>query len=163
MGKTAEEGRGVKGLIRKASMEDVQHIHKLVNFYAAKGAMLPRSLSEICEEIRNFFVYEVDGEVVGCCALQPMWLDLAEIRSLAMDGRFQGEGIGSDLVRACLKDAKGLGVKRVFALTISPGFFERLGFERIPKEELPHKIWSECIKCPKFPNCDEVAVQKIID
>ncbi|HID56071.1 TPA: N-acetyltransferase [Candidatus Poribacteria bacterium] len=150
-------------MIRKAFMKDIHHIHRLVNFYAAKGAMLPRPLSEICEEIRNFFVCEIEGEIVGCCALQPSWIDLAEIRSLAVDERYRGKGVGRKLVEVCLDDARLLGVRRVFALTNSPEFFERLGFERIPKEELPHKIWSECIRCPKFPNCDEVAVQKILD
>jgi len=125
--------------------------------------MLPRPLSEICEDIRNFFVCEIGGEIVGCCALQPSWIDLAEIRSLAVDERYQGKGLGKKLVKVCLEDARSLGIRKVFALTNSPGFFERLGFERIPKEELPHKIWSECIRCPKFPNCDEVAVQKILD
>jgi len=150
-------------MIRKASMRDIRHIHRLVNFYAAKGAMLPRPLSEICEDIRSFFVCEIGGEIVGCCALQPSWIDLAEIRSLAVDERHQGKGVGKKLVKVCLEDARSLGIRKVFALTNSPGFFERLGFERIPKEELPHKIWSECIRCPKFPNCDEVAVQKILD
>ncbi|RKY00969.1 N-acetyltransferase [Candidatus Poribacteria bacterium] len=145
--------------IRKASMGDAVRIHALVNFYASKEMMLPRSLSEICENIRNFFVCEIDGEVVGCCALQPVWLDLAEVKSLAVDERFWGRGIGSRLVRACLEDALRLGVRRVFALTKIPAFFERLGFRQIDKEELPHKIWSECIRCPKFPNCDEVAVE----
>ncbi|HEX29364.1 TPA: N-acetyltransferase [Candidatus Poribacteria bacterium] len=163
MVETGEKSRGVKRVIRKASMRDIRHIHRLVNFYADKGAMLPRPLSEICEDIRNFFVCEIGGEIVGCCALQPSWIDLAEIRSLAVDERYQGKGLGKKLVKVCLEDARSLGIRKVFALTNSPGFFERLGFERIPKEELPHKIWSECIRCPKFPNCDEVAVQKILD
>lgn len=145
-------------MIRKARIADVKIIHKLLLNYAKDGLMLSRSLSELYEGIRDFYVYEDQGEVVGTVCLQICWEDLAEVRSLAvMEGRGL-RGIGRQLVEACLDEARELGLKRVFALTYKPGFFEKLGFNLIEKSELPHKIWTDCIKCPKFPECDELAL-----
>ena len=135
---------------------DIQH---LVNAFAAKDAMLPRAISTIYENIRDFYVADDDGRVIGCCALHVTWGDLAEVKSLAVDESTQGRGLGKVLVETCLNDARDLGVPRVFALTYVPGFFEKLGFARIDKATLPHKIWSECINCPKFPDCGEEAVE----
>ncbi len=147
-------------MIRKAKMGDVPGIQSLVNSFAARDAMLPRSLSAIYECIRDFYVAEQDGRVVGCCALHVTWGDLAEVKSLAVDESAQGKGYGSRLLEACLAEAGDLGVPRVFALTYVPDFFERAGFSRVDKSTLPHKIWSECINCPKFPDCGEEAVEK---
>ncbi|MHB1397547.1 MAG: N-acetyltransferase [Trichloromonadaceae bacterium] len=145
-------------MIRKARIADVKIIHKLLLNYAKDGLMLSRSLSELYEGIRDFYVYEDQGEVVGTVCLQICWEDLAEVRSLAViEGRGL-RGIGRQLVEACLDEARELGLKRVFALTYKPGFFEKLGFHLIEKSELPHKIWTDCIKCPKFPECDELAL-----
>ncbi len=145
-------------MIRKARMADAKPIHKLLLNYAQQGLMLSRSLADIYEGIRDFYVFEVGGEVVGTVCLHICWSDLAEVRSLAVDGRQGGRGIGRRLVEACLSEACGLGIPRVFALTYKPGFFSKLGFREIEKSELPQKIWSDCIKCPKFPECDEIAM-----
>lgn len=146
--------------IRKATVEDVKEIQKLVNYYAKRERMLPRSLNELYESIRNFFVYAEGKKIYGCCALNIDWEDLAEIKSLAVAKSRTGRGIGRKLLECCLKDAKTLKVKKVFALTYISGFFEKFGFDLIDKKELPHKIWSECIKCMYFPNCKEIAMMK---
>ena len=146
--------------IRKATVEDVKKIQKLVNYYAKRDKMLPRSLNELYESIRNFFVYVEGKNLYGCCALNIDWEDLAEIKSLAVAKSRSGKGIGGKLLECCLKDAKTLKVKKVFALTYVPEFFEQFGFSLIDKKELPHKIWSECIKCMYFPNCKEIAMMK---
>ena len=145
-------------MIRKARMADAKPIHKLLISYAQQGLMLSRSLADIYEGIRDFYVFEVDEQVVGAVCLQLCWSDLAEVHSLAVDGSQEGKGIGRELVEACLNEARGLGILRVFALTYKPGFFTRLGFHEIEKSELPHKIWGDCIKFPKFPECDEIAM-----
>jgi amino-acid N-acetyltransferase len=146
-------------MIRKARMGDVKAIQKLIAEYARKGDMLPRSLSEIYENLRDYFVYVEDGsEVIGSAAVHLMWEDLAEVRSLAVRDDRMRRGVGTQLVEACISEAIVLGITRVFALTYKPSFFEKLGFKRVDKSELPHKIWSDCLKCSKFPDCDEVAL-----
>ena len=145
-------------MIRKATIEDIKDMQELINFYAKTDRMLPRSLNELYENIRDFFVYEEAGKILGCCALHIAWESLAEVKSLAVDESKQKKGIGVMLVKEALEDAKKLKVKKVFALTYVPLFFEKLGFKRIEHAELPHKIWSECIKCVKFPDCAENAL-----
>ncbi len=145
-------------LIRKAKMEDVPIVHELVNDYASRGEMLARSRSEIYEGLRDFFIAEEEGQILGCAALHINWEDLAEVRSLVVSETAQKRGIGKKLVEACIHEARDLGVSKVYALTYRPGFFEQLGFDQVPKETLPHKIWGDCLKCPQFPNCDEDAV-----
>ncbi len=145
-------------MIRKAKVKDVPEIYRLVNEQATKGLLLPRSLPSIYEHIRDFWVFEDSGEVVGCVALQVFWEDLAEIRSLAVKEDRRGEGVGRSLVLACLREARDLGISRVFSLTYAKDFFLKLGFKEIEKTELPQKIWTDCVSCPKFPSCDEVAV-----
>jgi amino-acid N-acetyltransferase len=145
-------------MIRKARMADVKAIQKLIADYARKGDMLPRSLSDIYENLRDYFVYEDGGEVVGSAAIHIMWEDLAEVRSLAVQEASMRRGVGTQLVEACISEAIVLGIARVFALTYKPEFFERLGFHRVDKAELPHKIWTDCLKCAKFPDCDEIAL-----
>lgn len=144
--------------LRKARLSDVGRIHQLISKNAQKNLMLPRALSELYEHLRDYQVAIEDGNVVGVCGLTICWEDLAEIRSLAVEEDFRNRGIGKRLVESCLKEAEEIGIKRVFALTNSPSFFLRLGFSEIQKEELPHKIWADCVKCPKFPKCDEVAL-----
>ena len=146
-------------MIRKARIADVKTIQVLIGEYARKGDMLPRSLSSIYENLRDYFVYENEkGELIGSAAIHIMWENLAEIRSLAVRENEMGKGIGTKLVEACISEAIVLGITRVFALTYRTNFFKRLGFREIDKSELPHKIWSDCLNCAKFPDCDEVAL-----
>ena len=145
-------------MIRKARVPDAPEIQRLINSFAEKDAMLPRSLSAIYENIRDFYVIEQDSRIAGCCALHVTWEDLAEVKSLAVDESAQGKGWGRKLIDACLAEAREMGVPKVFALTYIPEFFEKAGFGRVDKSTLPHKIWSECINCPKFPDCGEEAV-----
>jgi amino-acid N-acetyltransferase len=145
-------------MIRKARIPDAKAIHKLLNTYAKDGLMLSRSLSDIYEAIRDFYVFEEKDAVVGTVCLHICWEDLAEVRSLAVAEGHGLKGLGRQLVLACLDEARQLGLRRVFALTYKPGFFEKLGFHLIEKSELPHKIWGDCMKCAKFPECDEIAM-----
>jgi RNA 3'-terminal phosphate cyclase (ATP) len=145
-------------VVRKATAADGPPIQRLLAHFAARGELLPRTLNEVYRNLRDFFVCAVDGEVVGVCALSLYWEDLAEIRSLAVHETYGGKGLGKALVTACLDEATGLGVRRVFALTYRPGFFEQLGFRMLDKRELPQKIWKDCIRCAKFTCCDETAL-----
>jgi amino-acid N-acetyltransferase len=145
-------------MIRKAILQDARQIHKLLLKYAKDGLVLPRSLMDIFEAIRDFYVFAEDGQVIGAAALNICWEDLAEVRSLVVDENQNGRGIGRYLVEACISEARQLGIGRVFALTYQQTFFEKLGFEVIEKSELPQKIWGDCIKCAKFPECDEIAL-----
>jgi amino-acid N-acetyltransferase len=145
-------------MIRKAILQDAREIHKLLLAYAKDGLVLPRSLMDIFEAIRDFYVFVEDGQVVGAAALNICWEDLAEVRSLVVHQDYGGRGVGRHLVEACLSEARHLGIGRVFALTYQQVFFEKLGFEVIEKSELPQKIWGDCIKCAKFPECDEIAL-----
>jgi amino-acid N-acetyltransferase len=149
--------------IRKAIIGDVGRIQALVNHYASKETMLGLSLSEIYDQIRDFTVAEGPRRtLIGVCALHVIWDDLAEIRSLAVDPKIRRRGVGRSLVEHCLEEARGLQIPKVFALTYQAEFFRRIGFERVDKGELPHKVWRDCLKCTKFPNCDETAVLKIL-
>ena len=144
--------------VEKARIEDVPTIHRLVNFFADRGEMLHRPLSEVYENLRDFFVIRKDEEVAACVALHICWSDLAEIKSLAVREEDQDQGVGKMLAEACIEEARGLGIATLFALTYKPTFFEKLGFKRVDVQELPRKVWGECQRCPKFPNCDETAL-----
>jgi amino-acid N-acetyltransferase len=146
-------------MIEKARIADAPAILALVNHFAGSELMLPRSLNDIYENLRDFFVCRRHGsEVVGCAALHVSWQGLGEIRSLAVVESAQRSGIGTALVRSCLDEARTLCMSRLFVLTYLPAFFERMGFRPYAKEKLPHKIWADCLNCPKFPDCDEVAL-----
>lgn len=144
--------------VRPATVADVEAIAALINQYAARGEMLPKSLNQVYQNVRDFCVVEATEGLVACGALHVLWGDLGEIRSLAVREDCRGQGLGAALVRAHLGDARLLGLPRVFALTYKPGFFARLGFVPIDRDSLPRKIWVDCIDCIKFPQCDEVAV-----
>jgi len=145
--------------VEKAKIHDAQRIHELVNYFADKGEMLPRALSEIYENLRDYFVVrDSNNRVIGCVALHISWADLAEIKSLAVSGEKQTQGLGSLLVDACIHEARELGIPTIFCLSYKPAFFERYNFHQVDKMELPRKVWSECYRCPKFPDCDEVAL-----
>ncbi|MGD9947797.1 MAG: N-acetyltransferase [Desulfobulbus sp.] len=146
------------GRIRPARMGDVRAIHALLSVFAAKGLMLPRSISSLYDHLRDFVVYEEAGTILGICALHICWDDLAEIRSLAVVEEQQKSGIGAMLVESCLDEANSLEISKVFVLTYQAPFFRKFGFVDRDKQELPHKIWSDCIHCSKFPDCDEDAL-----
>ncbi len=147
--------------LRKANMADVKAIHSLLMGNAGKGLLLPRSLSHLYSHARDFFVLDTGEEgahIVGCCALSIVWEDMAEICSLSVAESLQGEGWGRRLVESCLKEAKEYKISRVFTLTYQTAFFSKLGFKEVGKDVLPQKIWADCINCPKFPDCDEIAM-----
>jgi amino-acid N-acetyltransferase len=148
--------------IRRARIDDIKAVHKLINEFARKGEMIPRSLNDLYENIRDIVVCEDGDEIKGACALHILWEDLAEIRSLSVKPGSQGAGIGRRLVNTCTREAEKLGINRIFALTYHPDFFKKMGFSEIDKSELPQKIWGECLRCPKFPECDETAVIRVI-
>lgn len=145
-------------MVEKARIGDAPQIHKLANYFAQKGVMLPRALSEIYEHIRDFVVIREGERVVGCASLHVYWSDLAELRGVAVAEELQNRRLGAQLIESCLNEAAQLGIPQVFCLTYRASFFERQGFRKVDKTELPRKIWSECYRCPKFPDCDEVAM-----
>jgi len=144
--------------IRKAVVSDIKNIHQMINSFAKKGLMLPRSLNELYEHIRDIYLAEENDSLLGTCSLHLLWDDLAEIRSLLVTDIATNQGIGKKLLNKCITDARKLGVKRIFALTYIPDYFKKHGFTEIDKSTLPQKIWSDCLKCHKFPECDEFAV-----
>lgn len=148
-------------MIRNAKVSDSKIIQKLVNSYAKKGEMLSLCLNEVYERLYEFILWEENGEIIGVCALHPMWGDMAEIRSLAVQPEFSNRGIGKKMVIHLLNRAREMGFLRVFALTYRQAFFEKIGFKVTDIENLPKKIWTDCLKCVKYPDCDETAV--IID
>ncbi|MDR3565479.1 MAG: N-acetyltransferase [Negativicutes bacterium] len=150
-------------IFRKAMFKDVEAIHKLINDQADRGLMLPRARNVIYETLRDMILADEDGVVVGAGGLHLIWDELAEIRALAVVPESAGQGIGRQIVARLTEEARELGVKTLFALTYQTEFFAKQGFHEIPKEKLPHKVWKECINCPKFPNCDEVAMVKELE
>ena len=144
-------------LIRPARMSDIRDIHNLLQQFASKGLLLGRSISSLYDQLRDFVVFDDKG-IHGVCALHICWENLAEIRSLAVAEQHQGKGIGRQLVHSCLDEARSLEIGQVFTLTYQASFFKKLGFMDIEKNDLPHKIWSDCLQCPKFPDCDEEAL-----
>ena len=147
--------------LRKANVNDVKEIYNLISEYSKKGVLLERTMSNIYDNIRDFFILEKDGKTAGIGSLHVCWEDLGEIRSLCVKEKYLKRGYGTKLVEACLKDAVDLKLKRIFVLTYNVEFFKNIGFKIIDKKELPHKVWAECVNCPKFPQCDEIAM--IID
>ncbi|MBI9017781.1 MAG: N-acetyltransferase [Phycisphaerae bacterium] len=145
-------------MIRNAKLKDVPIIRELINSHAERSRMLFRTEASLYESIRGFFVYELEGKVVGCCALQIIWGNLAEVRSLAVADHCQGKGIGSKLVHAMIAEGKRLELPKIFTLTLEPDFFQRQGFKIVPMADLPMKVWSDCIHCPHQDNCDEIAL-----
>ena len=144
--------------IEKAKITDVPEIHKLVNLFAGRGEMLARPLSDIYENLRDYFVVRDGERIIGCVSLHISWSDLAEVKSLAVSEDSQRKGLGAQLVSACIKEADELGIPIIFCLTYKPEFFGKQGFVRVDKMKLPKKVWTECFHCPKFPDCDETAM-----
>jgi amino-acid N-acetyltransferase len=145
-------------MLRKASVKDIKRIHTIVNASASGGEMLPRSLGELYDNMRDYFVYEEHGKVLGTCALHICWEDIAELRSLCVAESSRKKGIGRMLVDVCVEEANQLKIPRIFLLTYQDTFFAKCGFTVVDKKELPQKIWSDCVRCPKFPECDEIAM-----
>ena len=151
----------MKFTLHRALVRDMKEVHALLLGSAGAGELLPRSLSDLYSHTRDFtLLRDRNGTVAGCCALAIVWEDLAEVRSLFVRGDLRGQGCGSLLAEACLEDAKTMGIRRVFTLTFRTEFFSRLGFAEVGKDVLPQKIWADCIHCPKFPDCDEIAMQR---
>ena len=148
-------------IYRKARFDDIESIFGLVHIYAAQGEMLPRSRNTLYENLRDMVIAESGSEVVGVGALHIMWDRLAEVRMMAIAPSYMRRGIGTEIVRWLLDEGDALGIEKVFTLTYKPDFFRKLGFIRISREELPQKVWKECIDCPKYPNCDEIAMIKV--
>lgn len=148
--------------LRKARIADVEAMMLLINSNAQEGLMLPRSRNMLYEHIREFLLAEVDDQLVGVASLHILWSDLAEIRALAVATGYKRKGIGSRIVKILEDEARDLGITRVFALTYQPEFFKYCGYEEVNKEQMPQKVWNECINCIKFPNCDEIAVSKTL-
>ena len=148
-------------IYRKARFDDIESIYGLVNIYAAQGEMLPRSRNTLYENLRDMVVAEEEGRVIGVGALHIMWDRLAEVRMMSITPEHTRQGIGAEIVQLLLNEGDALGIEKVFTLTYKPDFFRKLGFIRISREELPQKVWKECIDCPKYPNCDEIAMIKV--
>lgn len=148
--------------LRKARITDVKGIHRLImNTSSDDGLVLPRSYNQLYSHLRDFFVMvdeTREDDVLGCCALAISWENLAEVRSLVVAREVRGHGLGRRLVEACLSDAVTLGIYRVFVLTNTPDFFRHMGFSEVSKDTLPQKVWSDCLNCPRFPDCDEIAL-----
>jgi amino-acid N-acetyltransferase len=144
-------------MIRKANIQEVPEIWRMLHDFADQD-VLPRSMADLYSQVREYFVYRKDhGPVIGVAALHIFWEDVGEIRSVAVLPDFQRAGIGTRLVKKCIEEAASIGLRRVFALTTRPKFFERLGFQQVPKNDLPNHIWSECINCLKYPDkCNEL-------
>ena len=144
--------------VEQAKLSDVPQIQKLVNYFADRDEMLHRPLSELYENLRDYLIVRDEDRVIGCVALHINWSDLAELKALAVQEEWQSRGLGVRLVEACLEQANQLQISTVYALTYRPGFFERMGFRKVDVSELPRKVWGECYRCPKFPDCDEIAM-----
>lgn len=149
-------------MMRPATVYDVPRIQEIINSHAELGKMLFKSLAQLYEALRDFAVHEEDGQVVGCVALTIIWADLAEIRSLAVDSSCIGRGIGRKLVEWSVEEARRLHIRKLMALTYEQRFFEKLGFEVVAKENLPLKVWSDCVRCPKRDGCDEIAMLRVL-
>ena len=144
--------------IEKATIDDIPKIHKLVNDFADRGEMLHRPLSELYENVRDFMVIRDGDHIAGCASLHVVWSDLAEIKAVAVNELHQSQGLGLKLVDAAIEEARLLGIATVFCLTHKPGYYEKLGFQQVDVMALPRKVWGECLRCPKFPHCNELAM-----
>lgn len=150
-------------MARKANVEDVVQIQQLISVFASRDLMLHRSLNELYETVRDFTVVAEGDQVLACSALHVNWDDLAELKCVAVDETRHGQGLGRTVVAQCLKEAADLRLRRVFTLTYQPAFFAKFGFQIVDRNTLPHKVWGECIKCHKFPDCQEVAMMYYVN
>ena len=144
--------------IQRAQLSDVPKIHQLITYFANQDEMLHRPLSELYENIRDYYVIRVGDEIIGCSALHVVWSDLAEIKAVAVREDHQSQGLGKQLIHHCMEEAKSMGLSSVFVLVLKTGYYEQLGFRQVDVMTLPRKVWGECLRCPKFPHCNEVAM-----
>jgi len=158
-----QQDKKFTGRICKPTVKDVPGIKRLIDQAVEKGALLPRTIGELYEHLRDFHVYVEDGEILGCCALHIDTEELAEVRSLVVADRLQGLGIGAALIESCIEEAHQLNVAKVYALTRVPEFFAKQGFYEIDKHILPNKVFRDCVRCPMFPDCDETAMMRILN
>ena len=150
-------------IIRKARISDVMEMRNLINSYAAEGCMLPRSLDSLYSKIRDFHVCEEDGHVIGCCGVHPDWEDLAEVVSLAVARPYTKQGIATKLLEACTQDALEIGINRLFVLTSIPEFFDKQGYTRVTRDDIPWKVWADCVNCPQYPDCRSASLIRVIN
>ena len=155
---TAPQAATAVPQIRPAAIADVPTIHHLLEIYAIKGNLLPRTMNELYRHLRDFFVIEIDGKIAAIGALEIFTEDLGEVRSLVVDEASERRGLGRLMVQRIIAEARQIGLRRLMALTYVPTFFHKLGFKTVAMETLPEKVWNVCIKCYKYNNCDEVAV-----
>jgi amino-acid N-acetyltransferase len=148
---------------RRAKIQDVESLYKLIQMYAEKGIMLPRSKDMLIELIDTFVVAIVEGQIVGCGSLSKLGQDLVEVRSLGISDGFKGLGLGRKLVDQLIEEARLQKVSKVMALTYEVAFFEKIGFSVVPKHIFPEKVWRDCVNCPKQYCCDEIAVMRRLD
>lgn len=155
-------------MIRPATIHDVPRMQAVINSHAEFGRMLFKSLAQLYEDLRDYAVYEVPGPdgrpvLAGCVALTIIWADLAEVRALAVDEGHRGKGIGSQLTKWTVEEARRLGIRKIMSLTYEQRFFEKLGFVVVDKDTLPLKVWSDCVRCPKRDGCDEIAMVRVLE
>ena len=150
-------------VIRPAVVQDAERIVTLINELAVQQIMLPRSPASVIENLRDFTIAEVEGELAGCGALAITWTDIAEVRSLAVSPKHQKYGLGRRITEELIAEGKRLGIPRLFAFTYVQGFFEKLGFSVCAHDDLPHKVFNDCMHCPKFQACDEIAMERVLD
>ena len=144
--------------IRPAAQQDVHTIVRIIAHYASQGLMLPRSHGALSASLEHYVVADLNGEVVGCGGLELYSSDVAEIYGLATAPQNSLRGTGSAIVQALIEKARTENLSQVFALTLVPGFFEKMGFRTVEHKDLPMKVWKDCVACPKFGNCDEIAM-----
>ncbi|MCG3775632.1 MAG: Amino-acid acetyltransferase [Nitrospira sp.] len=144
--------------IELAQLKDVPKIHQLISYFADRNEMLHRPLSELYENLRDFYVIRQGDDIIACASLHVVWSDLAEIKAVAVREDFQSQGLGKQLIHHCMEAGKEMGLKSVFVLVIKTAYYEQLGFQQVDVMALPRKVWGECLRCPKFPSCNEVAM-----
>jgi amino-acid N-acetyltransferase len=150
-------------MLRNATVHDVPRIAEIINSHAELGKMLFKNYQQLYEGLRDFAVYEEAGKVIGCVGLTIVWADLAEVRSLAVDKKCHGKGVGRKLMEWTIAEARRLHIRKIMALTYEKSFFEKLGFVVVEKDSLPLKVWSDCVACPKRDNCDEIAMVRVLE
>lgn len=145
-------------LPQRAKLPDMPQVHKLVTYFADKGDLLHRPLSELYENVRDYYIIKEGDEIIACASVHVLWSDLAEIKAVAVREEYQSHGLGKLLMNRCFEEAREMDLATVFVLTHKPAYYEQFGFQLVDVMTLPRKVWGECLRCPKFPNCNELAM-----